>query len=119
VRSTVSAARTYRGPVGGGAERCPKCNKDLTDNIRAHLYGCGMLPAEVRRRAQEAREAARKLVKEYGLIYDPADVLMREAELALVALRDAMKQSAFETLRRIIRVKLRDGSSTASGLTLW
>jgi hypothetical protein len=28
---------------------------DLTDSIRAHFYGCAMLPAEVRRRAQAAR----------------------------------------------------------------
>jgi hypothetical protein len=75
-----------------------------------------MLPAEVRRRAQEAREAARTLVKESGQIGDRADVLMREAEVAVAALRDAMKQSALESLRRIIRLKLRDGSLPHDGI---
>jgi hypothetical protein len=43
---------------------CRGCHTDLTDSIRAHLYGCAMLPVEVRRRAQAAREAARSLVKQ-------------------------------------------------------
>jgi hypothetical protein len=122
VADCPSCARRFRqhellsDPFAGGADRCPKCGKDLTDRIRAHLYDCAMLPAEVRRRAQEAREAARKLVKESGQIRDRADVLMREAEVALVALRDAMKQSAFESLRRIIRVKLREGSLPHHGI---
>ena len=30
---------------------CPWCHTDLTDSIRAHLYGCAMLPVIVRRRA--------------------------------------------------------------------
>jgi hypothetical protein len=71
---------------------CPWCHTDLTDSIRAHLYGCAMLPAEVRRRAQAAREAARSLVKRSQQLSDAADVLLREAEAALYALRDTMRQ---------------------------
>jgi hypothetical protein len=71
---------------------CPWCHTDLTDSIRAHLYGCAILPAEVRRRAQAAREAARSLVKQSGQLSDRADVLLREAEAALYALRDTMRQ---------------------------
>jgi hypothetical protein len=65
---------------------------DLTDSIRVHLYGCAMLPVEVRRRAQAAREAARSLVKQSGQLSDRADVLLREAEAALYALLDTMRQ---------------------------
>jgi len=43
-------------------------------------------------------------------------VLMPEAEVAVAALRDATKQSALERLRRIIRVKLRDGSLPYEGI---
>src|SRR5438445_11831325 len=71
---------------------CPWCHTDLTDSIRAHLYGCAMLPAEVRRRAQAAREASRSLVKQSGQLNDRADVLLREAETALYARRDTMRQ---------------------------
>jgi hypothetical protein len=65
----------------------------LTDSIRAHLYGCAMLPAEVRRRAQVAREAARSLVKQSQQLRDAADVAIREAEAALHALRETLRQS--------------------------
>jgi hypothetical protein len=73
---------------------CPWCHTDLTDSIRAHLYGCAMLPAAVRRRAQAAREAAGTLVKQSHQLSDAADVLLREAEAALHALRSAMRQPA-------------------------
>ena len=72
---------------------CPGCHLDLTDSIRAHLYGCVMLPVAVRRRAQEAREAARSLVKQSHQLRDAADVAAREAEAALYALRDTMRQA--------------------------
>jgi hypothetical protein len=72
---------------------CPWCHTDLTDSIRAHLYGCAMLPAEVRRRAQAAREAAQSLLKRSHQLSDAADVLLREAEAALYALRDTMRQA--------------------------
>jgi hypothetical protein len=73
---------------------CPWCHTDLTDSIRAHLYGCAMLPPAVRRRAQAAREAAGTLVKQSHQLRDAADVLLREAEAALHALRAAMQQAA-------------------------
>jgi hypothetical protein len=82
----------------------------LTDSLRAHLYSCAILPAEVRRRAQEIRAATQQLVKHAGQLRDRADVLIRETEVAIALLRDAMKQSAVEGLRRTIRAKLRDGS---------
>ena len=72
---------------------CPWCHTDLTDSIRAHLYGCAMLPVAVRRRAQVAREAARNLVKQSHQLRDAADAAVREAEGALHALRLAMRQS--------------------------
>jgi hypothetical protein len=71
---------------------CPWCHTDLTDSIRAHLYGCALLPAAVRRRAQAAREAARHLLKQSYHLRDSADVLIREAEAALHALRVTMRQ---------------------------
>ena len=91
---------------GDSMDRCPKCRRDLTEGMRAHLYSCGMLPAAVRRRAQETREAARRLVKQSNQLYDRADVLLREAE----ALREELRRSAPGALRRLIQVKLRDGS---------
>src|SRR5206468_5056863 len=72
---------------------CPWCRTDLTDSIRAHLYGCAMLPVTVRRRAQAAREAVRSLVNQSRQLSDGADVLLREAEAALHALRDTMRQA--------------------------
>src|SRR5438128_4359492 len=72
---------------------CPWCHTDLTDSIRAHLYGCAMLPAEVRRRAQAAREAARSLVKQSQPLRDAADPARREAEVTLHALRQTIRQS--------------------------
>jgi hypothetical protein len=69
---------------------CTWCHADLTDSIRGHLYGCAMLPAEVRRRVQAAREAARNLVKQGHR--NRADVLMSEVEAALHSLREIMRQ---------------------------
>jgi hypothetical protein len=115
VGECVVCARSFRpdellSGLSGDTDLCPQCRNDLSDSVRAHLYRCAMLPAEVRRRAQEARAAAQKLVKESGQLQDRADVLMREAEVAVAALRAAMKQSASEALRLIIRSGLRDGS---------
>jgi hypothetical protein len=52
-----------------------------------------MLPVAVRRTAQAAREAARSLVKQSQQLSDAADVLLREAEAALYALRDTIRQA--------------------------
>ena len=79
--------------------RCPRCRRDLTDSVRTHLYACAMLPSEVRRRAQAAREAARSLVKQSHQLTDAADVRLREAEAALHALRDVIQQEPQRTLK--------------------
>jgi hypothetical protein len=99
-----------------GTDLCPQCRKDLSDGIRAHLYSCRVIPAEMRRQSQEARAAAEKLIQQSDQISGRSGVLMREAELAIAALRDAMKQSASEALRRIIRCKLRDGGLPHDGI---
>jgi len=49
-------------------------------------------------------------VKQARELRDRADVLMREAEVTATELREAMKQSSSEALRRLIQAKLRDGS---------
>jgi hypothetical protein len=73
---------------------CPGCHTDLIDRIRAHLYGCAILPVEVRRRAQAAREAARSLVKHSAEQHVRSIAqLVAEAEAALYALRDTIRQA--------------------------
>jgi hypothetical protein len=79
--------------LGIRSHGCPWCHTDLTDSIRAHLYGCAMLPVTVRRRAQAAREAVRSLVNQSRQLSAAADVLLREAEAALHALRDTMRRA--------------------------
>src|SRR5215470_11727862 len=69
--------------AGGRTNLCPRCHRDLTQSARAHLYGCAMLPSEVRLRAQAVREAAQRVVKEAQQLRDRSDVLIREAEAAL------------------------------------
>ncbi len=84
-----------------GASRtnlCPRCRKDLTESVRGHLYGCAMLPSEVRLRAQAVRGAAQHFVKQSRQARDRSDVLLREAESLLFerqqALRAAMAKRA-------------------------
>ena len=81
---------------GSRANMCPRCRRDLTEAVRAHLFRCAMLPSEVRRRAQAVREAAQHLVKESQQLRDRSDVLIREAEATLFerqrALREAMSR---------------------------
>jgi protein-arginine kinase activator protein McsA len=77
---------------------CPRCRRDLTEAVRAHLFGCAMLPSEVQRRAREVREAAQRVVKETQQARDESAVLIREAEALLFksqrALREAMSRRA-------------------------
>jgi len=86
------------GDVLGGSRTnmCPRCRRDLTEAIRAHLFRCAMLPSEVRLKAHAVREAAQRLVKESRQARDPSDVLIREAEATLFecqrALREAMSR---------------------------
>ena len=79
--------------LGGRTHLCCDCRRDLTGSIRRHLYGCAMLPAEVRRRAQALREAAQLLVKESRQLCDKADVLIQEAEAAFEKNQRALWQS--------------------------
>jgi len=72
---------------------CSRCHTDLTDSIRAHLYGCAMLPVAIHRRVRSAREAVRSLVKQSHQLRDAVDVAVREAEATIHALRNAMRQS--------------------------
>jgi len=58
-----------------------------------------MLPAEVRRRAQVLCEAARRLVKGSRQLHDQADILIREAEVAVEESRRALWQALKKTRR--------------------
>ena len=80
--------------MGNRTHLCPGCRADLTNAVRSHLYACAMLPSEVQRRAREVREAARKLIKQSQELSNCADVLMREAEAAIAALRETMTRMA-------------------------
>ncbi len=80
--------------MGNRTHLCPGCRADLSEAVRAHLYSCAMLPSEVQLRAREVREAARKLIKESQELSNCADVLMREAEAAIAALRETMTRIA-------------------------
>jgi hypothetical protein len=93
--------------IGNCTRPCPGCGADLTQAIRAHLYGCEVLPPELRLKAQEVREATQKLLKRSQETVDRADVLMREAEAAigtknrlLVEVR-AARAALRETMQRL------------------
>jgi hypothetical protein len=75
---------------GGRVYQCPRCRKALTENVRAHLYGCAKLPSEIRLWAWAVREAAQRLVKEGQQLRDRSDVLIREA--ALFAQQRALRE---------------------------
>ena len=75
---------------------CPDCRKDLTDDVRGHLYDCTFLPQKVRRRAQGLREAARALVKQSRQLCDISDVLVQEADVALSKSRKFKRRSLNE-----------------------
>ena len=78
--------------LGNRTHLCVRCRVDLTESVRAHLYGCTLLPETVRRRAQEAREASQKLIKEGGRLTSAAFVLIAEAEAAIAALHETMRR---------------------------
>jgi len=90
--------------------RCPRCQADLIETVCNHLYACPLSPEVSRQRARETRETARRLVKQAREARDRADVLMREAEVTVSQLRDALRESVSKALRRLIQAKLRDGS---------
>jgi hypothetical protein len=70
---------------------CPRCRRDLTEAVRAHLFRCPMLPSEIRLKAQAVREATQRLVKESEQPRDRSDVLIREAEIALFESQRALR----------------------------
>ena len=83
--------------VGGSrTNMCPRCRQDLTLAVRAHLFRCVMLPAEVRLLAQAVRDTAQRLVRESQQLPDRSDVLIRDTESLLLkrqrALREAMSR---------------------------
>jgi len=45
--------------LSGRTHLCPRCRRDLTENVRSHVYGCGILPDYVREKAKALREVAR------------------------------------------------------------
>ena len=71
---------------------CPECHADLTESLRDHLDGCVLLPRKVRERTQKAHDTARGLLKQSQQLMDRADVLIREMEVALAALRDTIQR---------------------------
>jgi hypothetical protein len=77
--------------LGGRTNLCPQCRQDLTENARGHLFGCELLPDEIRRTAQELRETAQHLVKHTLLLRDTSDVLIREMEAALFRAQQTLK----------------------------
>jgi len=83
---------------GNRTNLCPRCRTDLTENVRAHLFGCVLLPSELRQRTQEVRDAAQILIKRSQQLSDQSHVLIREAEVHLSerqqALRIAMQRRA-------------------------
>jgi hypothetical protein len=106
-----------QNPFGVRLHACPRCHTDLTDTIRAHLYGCAMLPAEVRRRAQEARDATRQLVKQSPQLRDKADVLIREAEAALHAVRSTLRRAPARIATGTPADRIRPRAARAATLT--
>src|SRR5262245_53969720 len=85
--------------IGGSRTNlCPRCRQELTEAVRAHLFRCAMVPAEVRLLGQAVRDAAQLLLKKSEQLRDRSDVLIREAEALLFkrqrALREAMSRRA-------------------------
>ena len=70
-------------PLGGRSNLCPRCRRDLTENVRSHLYRCTTLPSEVRLAAQAVRETAQHLLKQSHHAMDRSDVLIQQAEVSL------------------------------------
>jgi hypothetical protein len=72
--------------------RCPHCRAELTDSVRAHLIACDILPEQLRRRVEAARETAQRLLKRSRQLVDRTDVLMREIEAHQAALTETRKR---------------------------
>jgi len=108
--------------IGSGRTNlCPGCRRDLTTQVRAHLFRCVTLPAEIRQKAQEVREAAQRLIKWSQELSDRSDVLIREAEALLLerqkALRTVMARRT-ATIRWLRKPQDHDYAAALSYLTL-
>jgi hypothetical protein len=79
--------------LSGRTHLCPRCRRDLTENVRSHVYGCGILPDEVREKAKALREVAARLVTQSQQLRGQADLLIREAEAAVEQNRRALWQA--------------------------
>jgi hypothetical protein len=81
---------------GSRTNLCPRCRRDLTEAVRAHLFRCAMQPSAVQRWAQVVRQAAQGLVKKRQQFHDGPEDQIREAEATLFecqrALREAMSR---------------------------
>jgi len=71
---------------------CPRCREDLTDSLRGHLYACATLPEEIRRCVHDARDTVWRLVSDGR----PRDEAMREAEVAVAALRETIQRTVWD-----------------------
>ena len=71
--------------IGNRTRPCSSCSADLTHAVRGHLYECEEVPAELRSRAREVREAMQNLLKQSHEAVDRPDVLIHEAEAAIRA----------------------------------
>jgi len=92
VADCVACARSYRRcELEADLTQCPRCRADLTHRLLAHLYDCALLPANLRRRAREARELSRLLVKHNRQLCDAADVLLREDEVEPSRMRSSQR----------------------------
>ena len=80
--------------LGSRTHLCPRCRVDLTERVRHHLYGCAMLPADVRWTVRAARAAAQRLLKETDASVAADGALIQEGRSALDALRELMRRSA-------------------------
>ena len=80
----------------GRTNICPRCRRDLTEAVRAHVFRCVMLPVEIKDKVQALREAAQRLVKESQQLHDRSGLLLREKGALLFerqrALREAMSR---------------------------
>jgi hypothetical protein len=70
----------------------PKSSCAMKTYYARSAITCPHVPTEVRWRAEDARDAASRLIKQRQELSDRADALMRAAELAIGALRETMQR---------------------------
>jgi hypothetical protein len=78
-------------PLGGRTNLCARCRTDLTASVRAHVFSCPVLPAEIRQTTQEVQAAAQVLIKRSQEFTDRSDALLREAEARLFGRQQALR----------------------------